>query len=122
MYRHIVTPVFPFLSREILSLAQRTGLSAVLKRELFDHVSPSLTYLTYRLGPRLPTPPQPPPNTAVHTDQDMLILVPLKLALFYLLLPSMMRHRMRSEMFTRIPRHAPSVQIARRRPDLQVGC
>ena len=33
-----------------------------------------------------------------------------------------MRHRMSSNMFTRIPRHAASVQVARRHPDLQVYC
>ncbi|CAM9106632.1 unnamed protein product, partial [Laminaria digitata] len=53
--------------------------------------------------------------------EDILVLIPLKLAFIYLFLPSLMRHRMRPDMFTRIPKHAPSVQIARRRPDLQVS-
>ena len=50
----------------------------------------------------------------------MLFLIPFKLAFVFLLLPSLMRHRMRPDMFTRIPRHAASVQVARRHPELQV--
>ncbi|CAM9463784.1 unnamed protein product, partial [Ectocarpus sp. 12 AP-2014] len=53
--------------------------------------------------------------------EDIFLLVPLKLAFVYLFLPSLMRHRMRSDMFTRIPRHATSVQVARRHPNMEVS-
>ncbi|CAM9276212.1 unnamed protein product, partial [Discosporangium mesarthrocarpum] len=52
--------------------------------------------------------------------EDIIVLIPLKLALVFLYVPSLMRYRMQPAMFRRIPRHAPSVQIARRRPDLKV--
>lgn len=61
-----------------------------------------------------------PLRTPIPSHQDIIVLIPLKLAFIYLLLPSLMRHRMRPDMFTRIPRHAPSVQVARRHPDMQV--
>ena len=54
-------------------------------------------------------------------SQDISVLIPVKLMLVYIVLPSLMRHRMRPDMFKRIPRYAPSMQIARRRPDLQVS-
>ncbi|CBJ25633.1 conserved unknown protein [Ectocarpus siliculosus] len=53
--------------------------------------------------------------------EDIFLLVPLKLAFVYLFLPSLMRHRMRSDMFKRIPRHATSVQVARRHPNMEVS-
>ncbi|CAM9866176.1 unnamed protein product, partial [Pylaiella littoralis] len=53
--------------------------------------------------------------------EDIIFLIPLKLAFVYLLLPSLMRHRMRPDMFTRIPKHATSVQVARRHPEMQVS-
>ncbi|CAM9347803.1 unnamed protein product, partial [Scytosiphon promiscuus] len=53
--------------------------------------------------------------------EDILLLIPLKLAFVYLFLPSLMRHRMRPDMFTRIPRYAASVQVARRNSHLQVS-
>jgi len=61
------------------------------------------------------------PTKITHVNQDVLLLIPLKLAFVFLLLPSLMRHRMSSDMFKRIPRHAASVQVARRHPDLQAS-
>ncbi|CAN0063041.1 unnamed protein product, partial [Choristocarpus tenellus] len=53
--------------------------------------------------------------------EEFTILIPLKLSIIYLFIPSLMRYRMQPSMFCRIPRHAPSIQVARRRPDLQAS-
>ncbi|CAM9474989.1 unnamed protein product [Phaeothamnion confervicola] len=53
--------------------------------------------------------------------QDVLIFAPLKLAFIYIFVPSLMRRRLSPNMFERIPRYAATIQVARRRPDLQVS-
>ncbi|CAM9493666.1 unnamed protein product [Phaeothamnion confervicola] len=53
--------------------------------------------------------------------QNIFLFTPFRLFLVFIFVPSLMRHRLRPRMFTRIPRYAASVQVARWRPDLQVS-
>lgn len=100
-------------------IVAETKVDLVVRQEVYGSCSgvhDARGFKWYRMTTFRPRPSYP--TSLVH--QDIFLLIPLKLAFVYLFLPSLMRHRMRPDMFTRIPRHAASVQVARRNPQLQV--